>query len=90
MDPWGNRKRHYPDFIVITGDDHHWMVEGKADDRANDPEVMAKKAAGFEWARFANDSGDAPDTWHYLFATETAIRQAGGTWAGLKNFAEWE
>ncbi len=88
--PWGNRKRHYPDFIVITGDGHHWMVEGKADDRANDPEVMAKKAAGFEWARFANDSGDAPDTWHYLFATETAIRQAGGTWAGLKNFAEWE
>ncbi len=49
------------------------MVEGKADDRANDPEVMAKKAVGFEWARFANDSGDAPDTWHYLFATETAI-----------------
>lgn len=88
--PWGNRKRHYPDFIVITQDGHHWMVEGKANDRANDPEVLAKKAAGFEWARFANDSGDAPDTWHYLFATETAIRQAGGTWAGLKNFAQWE
>ncbi len=88
--PWGNHKRHYPDFIVITDDGHHWMVEGKADDRANDPEVMAKKDAGFEWARFANDSGDAPDPWHYLFATETAIGQAGGTWTGLKNFAEWE
>ncbi len=88
--PWGDRKRHYPDFVVITGDGHHWLVEGKADDRANDPEVLAKKAAAFEWARFANDSGDAPAPWHYLFATETAIRQAGGTWAGLKNFAVWE
>ncbi len=88
--PWGNRKRHYPDFIVVTDDGHHWMVEGKADDRANDPDVLAKKDAGFEWARFANDSGDAPDTWHYLFATETAIKQAGGTWTGLKNFAAWE
>jgi hypothetical protein len=26
---------------------------------------------------------------HYLFATETAIKQAGGTWTGLKNFPEW-
>jgi type III restriction enzyme len=88
--PWAHHKRHYPDFVVVTSDGEHWLVEGKADDRANDPEVKAKKAAGFEWARFANDSGDTPDVWHYLFATETAIRQAGGTWAGLKNFAEWE
>lgn len=21
--PWGDRKRHYPDFVVITGDGHH-------------------------------------------------------------------
>ena len=52
--------------------------------------MLAKKEAGFEWARVANDSGDAPDTWHYLFATETAVKQAGGTWTGLKNFAAWE
>jgi len=88
--PWGHRQRHYPDFIVITQDGDHWMVEGKADDRANDADVLEKKAKGFEWARFANDSGDATPTWHYLFATETAIKQAGGTWTGLKNFAEWE
>jgi type III restriction enzyme len=88
--PYGHRQRHYPDFIVVTDDGDHWMVEGKADDRANDPDVLEKKAAGFEWSRFANDSGDATATWHYLFATETAIKQAGGTWTGLKNFAEWE
>ncbi|MBL8777545.1 MAG: DEAD/DEAH box helicase family protein [Acidimicrobiales bacterium] len=88
--PYGHRQRHYPDFIVVAGDRDHWMVEGKADDRANDPDVLEKKNAGFEWARFANDSGDATATWHYLFATETAIKQAGGTWSGLKNFAEWE
>ena len=64
--------------------------KGKADDRANDPDVIEKKNAGYEWARFANDSGDATATWHYLFATETAIKQAGGTWTALKNFAEWE
>lgn len=87
---WGHRQRHFPDFIVITDDGEHWLVEGKADDRANDPDVLEKKEAGFEWTRFANDSGEAPATWRYLFATETAIRQAGGTWAGLKNFAEWE
>lgn len=88
--PWGHRQRHYPDFIVITDDGDHWLIEAKADDRANDPDVVEKKNAGLEWTRFANDSGDAPATWHYLFATETAIKQAGGTWAGLKNFAEWE
>lgn len=88
--PYGHRQRHYPDFIVVTGDGDHWMVEGKADDRANDTDVIEKKTAGFEWSRFANDSGDATATWHYLFATETAIKQAGGTWTGLKNFAEWE
>ena len=88
--PFGHRQRHYPDFIVVDGNGEHWLVEGKADDRANDPEVLEKKAAGFEWTRFANDSGDAPATWHYLFATETAIKQAGGTWTALKNFAEWE
>lgn len=87
---WGHRQRHFPDFIVITDDDEHWLVEGKADDRANDSDVLEKKEAGFEWTRFVNDSGEAPATWRYLFATETAIRQAGGTWAGLKNFAEWE
>jgi len=76
--PFGRRQRHYPDFIVITDDGDHWMVEGKADDRANDPDVIEKKTAGFEWSRFANDSGDATATWHYLFATETAIKQAGG------------
>src|SRR3546814_20047628 len=68
------------DLIVVTDDGDHWMVEGKADDRANDPDVIQKKTAGFEWSRFANDSGDATATWHYLFATETAIKQAGGTW----------
>ena len=88
--PYGHRQRHYPDFIVVDGDGDHWMIEGKADDRANDPDVIEKKNAGYEWARFANDSGDATATWHYLFATETAIQQAGGTWSGLKNFAEWE
>jgi hypothetical protein len=45
-------------------------------DRANDPDVL-EKTAGFEWARFANDSGDGTATWHYLFATETALKQAG-------------
>jgi type III restriction enzyme len=88
--PYGHRQRHYPDFIAIDSAGHHWLIEAKADDRANDPEVLEKKAAGMEWSRFVNDSGDATATWHYLFATETAIAQAGGTWSGLRNFAEWE
>lgn len=88
--PWGHGHRHYPDFILIDDTGDHWLIEGKSDDRANDAEVLLKRDAGFEWTRFVNDSGDAPATWHYLFATETAIRQAGGTWAGLKNFATWE
>src|SRR3546814_18673462 len=77
--PHGHRQRNFPDFIVGTDRGDHWMVEGKADDRANDPDVIQKKTAGFEWSRFANDSGDATATWHYLFATATAIKQAGGT-----------
>lgn len=88
--PYGHRQRHYPDFIAIDQAGDYWLIEGKADDRANDPDVLAKKAAGMEWSRFVNDSGDATATWHYLFATETAIAQAGGTWTGLRNFSEWE
>jgi type III restriction enzyme len=88
--PYGHGQRHYPDFIVIDAMGDHWLIEAKADDRANDPEVLEKKAAGMEWSRFVNDSGEAPATWHYMFATETAIAQAGGTWPGLRNFAEWE
>lgn len=77
--PWGNQRRHYPDFVVITSDGDHWLVEGKADDRANDPEVRAKKDAALEWARFVNDSGDAPDPWG---TTSSRPRRRSGGRAG--------
>ncbi len=44
--------------------------------------MLRKKDAAENWARSVRDSGDF-SAWWYLFATESHIRQAGGSWNGL-------
>jgi type III restriction enzyme len=80
---------YYPDFIVIDDQDVHWVVEGKADDDAYDTRVQAKRTAAEDWARFVRDAGEH-GVWRYLFATETMIRQAAGSWTNLKRIAQPE
>ena len=73
---------YFPDFIAIDTEGTYWLIEGKADDHAKDDSVLRKKAAAETWARAVRDDGDF-GKWRYLFATETDIKQAGGSWNGL-------
>ena len=70
-----NGRHYYPDFIVVAKDGTHWVVEAKADDRANDQEVIDKREAAEEWARFVCDAQEF-GVWRYLFATESMIKRA--------------
>lgn len=74
--------RYFPDFIAIDKHGTHWVIEGKSDDDARDTSVLAKKAAAERWSRFIRDD-EQFGAWRYVFATETHIKQAAGSWNGL-------
>lgn len=84
-----NGRKYYPDFIVLDTEGTHWLVEGKSNDRAKDPEVLEKKKAAEDWARFVRDSGEF-DSWRYIFATESMIKNAHGSWESLLALAKPE
>ncbi|MEV8367966.1 DEAD/DEAH box helicase family protein [Microbacterium sp. NPDC064584] len=73
---------YFPDFIAIDVSGVFWVIEGKADKNSHDADVLRKREAAERWARAVRDDGTFGD-WHYVFANETAIRQAG-SWAALK------
>ncbi|MEI7059039.1 hypothetical protein WBG06_24675 [Nocardioides sp. CCNWLW239] len=73
---------YFPDFIAVDTDGTYWLIEGKSDKNANDADVLRKRAAAEQWARSVRDDGQF-GTWRYIFATETHIRHAAGSWAGL-------
>ncbi len=84
-----NGKKYYPDFIVLDAEGTYWVVEGKANDRANDPEVLEKRRAAEDWARFVRDYAEF-GTWRYIFATEKIIKDAKGSWESLIALAKPE
>ena len=73
---------YFPDFVAVDKDATYWLIEGKSDKNANDADVLRKKAAAENWARSVRDDGRF-GIWRYLFATESHIKQAGGSWNGL-------
>lgn len=76
--------KYYPDFVAIAEDETRWLIEGKSDKEAKTPEVQEKKLAAEDWARIVRDEDDEQyGQWRYLFATESNIGNAQGTWAGL-------
>lgn len=77
--PDGN---YFPDFIVVDKAGVYWVVESKSDKNANDADVIRKREAAEHWGRTVRDSAEFGE-WHYVFATETHIKNAG-SWAGLK------
>lgn len=84
--PTENDGNYFPDFVALDADGGFWLIEGKADKNANDADVLRKKEAAEKWARYVRDSrtSDAPfGSWRYVFATESNIKQAGGSWNGL-------
>ena len=74
---------YFPDFIALDAAGIYWLIEGKSDKNANDADVLRKKEAAEHWARSVRDDGNYGE-WHYMFATETHIKNAAGSWAGLK------
>jgi hypothetical protein len=74
--------RYSPDFYVRTTDDVNWLLEVKADRDLDDPLVVAKRAATERWARRVSDEG-GHGTWRYLLVSESAIRNAHGSWGVL-------
>lgn len=79
---------YFPDFIAIDRDDTYWVIEGKSDKNAQDADVLRKREAAENWARAVRDAEDYGD-WHYVFATEAHIKQAG-SWVALKVLADPE
>ncbi len=85
----GTRHREYmPDFLVVTTDDIHWIIEGKADDEMSSEIVRAKRDATRTWLAHVNSSNDVPDTWAYVLASETVIKNVSGSWDALLNAAQ--
>ena len=74
--------KYYPDFIAIDTQGVKWLIEGKSDHDVARRDVEAKRAAAEEWARFVNDDGRF-GAWHYLFCSETSIKNSHGSWDGL-------
>jgi type III restriction enzyme len=74
--------RYYPDFIAVDTDGVQWLIEGKSNHDVARRDVEAKRAAAEEWATFVNDDGRF-GTWHYLFCSETTIKNAHGGWDSL-------
>jgi type III restriction enzyme len=74
--------RYFPDFIAVATDGTQWLIEGKADARVRDEEVQTKKKTAEDWARYVRDNGEF-GTWRYMFASESQVRAAAGSWQGL-------
>ncbi|WP_454149363.1 DEAD/DEAH box helicase family protein [Microbacterium lacticum] len=73
---------YFPDFIALDTTGTFWLIEGKSDKNSNDADVLRKKDAAVNWARSVRDDGQF-GTWRYVFATESAIKSASGSWASL-------
>ena len=83
---WAGDERAYnPDFIVVDKVGIHWVIEGKADDTAKTPDVVAKRDAAIRWA--AHVSAITGTAWRYVFVRESDIKTAKGSWAVLKRLA---
>ena len=76
-------RQYTPDFIVITDNGVHWIVEGKADSEMTDTVVIAKRDAAKQWVEAVNADTNVPTQWAYLLLSESVIKNAP-TWAALK------
>lgn len=70
----GDQHEYQPDFVAET-QDTIYMLEPKASNKLDDPEVQAKKAAAEQWCRLASDftekTGGKP--WQYVLLPHDAI-----------------
>ncbi|OFR91178.1 hypothetical protein HMPREF2863_05050 [Micrococcus sp. HMSC067E09] len=82
------RGRYFPDFVVLTKDGTHWLVEAKSDRDVLEESVVLKRDAARTWARAVRDE-DEFGTWRYMFASESHIGAADG-WESLVQITQPE
>jgi len=72
----GQGGMYSPDFIVET-QDGKYICEVKADNRLNDPEVLAKKDAAVLWCKRASEAlPKEAKHWHYLLIPHSQVSPA--------------
>lgn len=71
---YNNGKRYEPDFVVETAD-CYYLVEVKATNRLNDPDVLAKKDRAIKYCKVASDYNlaNAHKPFKYLFIPHDEI-----------------
>ena len=83
---WQSDGREYnPDFVAVETDGVHWLVESKMDKEMKSPDVAGKENVALRWANHVSAKTDAK--WQYLFAGESDIAAARGSWSALKSLA---
>lgn len=75
---------YHPDFIAVETDGMHWIVEVKADNELESPDVQDKKHAARRWANHVSADPEVGVQWRYLLVSEAQIQTAKGSWAALK------
>ncbi len=84
--PWrGPNEAYHPDFVVIETTGKRYIIEGKRDTDADREDVAQKREAAARWANHVTTASG--DTWRYLFALESDIKAAKGSWDVLKRLA---
>ncbi|MCW2133380.1 DEAD/DEAH box helicase family protein [Arthrobacter sp. VKM Ac-2550] len=81
-------EKYNPDFIVIGTDNHHWLIEVKADRDLTNSTVLAKREAAKRWANYVNTSPEFNGQhWKYLLISESDLTHANGSWPQLRGLA---
>ena len=72
-----NGENYFPDFVVET-EDMKYICEVKADDKANDPDVIDKWDAAVAWCEVVSAAERAAGRkeWRYVFIKESQIDEA--------------
>jgi len=84
--PWRSpNEAYHPDFVVVEAEGSHFVIEGKRDTDADREDVAQKREAAARWANHVTTA--TGDTWRYLFALESDIKAAKGSWEALKRLA---
>ena len=84
---WGHGAAYKPDFVVETLD-RKFLVETKAANEMDDPEVLAKAEAATTWCRHASEYAvqHGGKAWTYLLIPDAEVT-AAATFPGL--VAQW-
>lgn len=87
QDEAGSARWYNPDFVAISYDETHWIIEVKADNDLRDVDVQRKRQAAHHWATRASLDPQIGQQWRYLLVSETDVDSVRGSWPALKQLA---